>query len=170
MSRKGSARPCGREAPFQWGRYTGGVMVRAHGPGRVNLIGEHTDYNDGLCLPFAIGLGVTVSAEAIEGDEVVALARDLGEEDRFELADPPAAEGWRAFVRGTVAGLRAAGHALPPARIEIHGDVPHGSGLSSSAALESALCLALLGLANEEPDRLELARLGARVENQWVGA
>jgi galactokinase len=145
-------------------------MVRAHGPGRVNLIGEHTDYNDGLCLPFAIARGVTVSAEEIDGPDVVAAAHDLGEEDRFALAEPPAGEGWRAFVRGTVAELRAAGHAVPAARLEIEGDVPQGAGLSSSAALESALCLALLGLAGEDADRIELARLAARVENDWVGA
>jgi len=146
-------------------------MVRAHGPGRVNLIGEHTDYNDGLCLPFAIARGVTVTAERIDGDQVIALARDLDEEDSFALHEPPPADGWRAFVRGTVAELRAAGHSLPAARLEIQGDLPQGSGLSSSAALESALCLALLALADEDdPDRLELARLGARVENEWVGA
>jgi galactokinase len=141
-------------------------MVRAHGPGRVNLIGEHTDYNDGLCLPFAIARGVTVSAEETDGPDVVALARDLGEEDRFPLAEPPAAHGWRAFVRGTVAELRAAGHAVPAARLEIAGDVPQGSGLSSSAALLSALCLALAG----DADRLELVRIAVRVENEWVGA
>jgi galactokinase len=145
-------------------------MVRARGPGRVNLIGEHTDYNDGLCLPFAIARGVTVSAGRIDGDQVIAHARDLDDEDSFALADPPQADGWRAFVRGTVAELRAAGHDVPAARLEIEGDVPQGSGLSSSAALESALCLALLALAGQEPDRLELARLGARVENEWVGA
>jgi galactokinase len=136
----------------------------------VNLIGEHTDYNDGLCLPFAIARGVTVSAERLDHGQIVAHARDLDEEDSFPLADPPRTDGWRAFVRGTVAELRAAGHDVPAARLEIEGDVPQGSGLSSSAALESALCLALLALAGEEPDRLELARLGARVENEWVGA
>jgi galactokinase len=138
----------------------------------VNLIGEHTDYNDGLCLPFAIARGVTVSAETTGGDELIALALDLGEEDRFELASPERTSGWRSFVRGVVAELRAAGHAVPAARIEIEGDIPHGAGLSSSAALETALCLALLGLTGEaeSADRLELARLCSRVENDWVGA
>jgi galactokinase len=81
-------------------------------------------------------------------------------------------EGWRAFVRGTVAELRRAGYALAPARLEIAGDLPQGSGLSSSAALEAALCLALLGLAgqSEPEDRRELAELCSRVENDWVGA
>jgi len=170
----------------------------------VNLIGEHTDYNDGLALPFAIDRGVTVTAElrgghdvaadgghdvaahgghdvtahggrevAADGGEVVAHALDLGEDDRFAFADPPhGAGGWRGFVRGTVAELRAAGHALRPCALTIEGDLDQGSGLSSSAALEAALCLALLGVAHapEPPDRRDLARLCSRVENDWVGA
>jgi galactokinase len=146
--------------------------VAAHGPGRVNLIGEHTDYNGGLALPFAIDRGVTVTATAIDGDRIEARALDLGEEDAFPLADPGRAAGWRAFVRGTVAELSAAGHRLRPARLEFRGDVPQGSGLSSSAALETALCVSLLALAGEEEpqDRRELAKLCSRVENDWVGA
>jgi galactokinase len=148
--------------------------IQARGPGRVNLIGEHTDYNDGLALPFAIDRGVTVTIEAGDGDEVTARALDIGEEDAFALADPPPAEGWRAFVRGTVAELRGAGHALRPCALTIEGDLDQGAGLSSSAALEAALSLALLALAGEpDPGRDErraLARLCSRVENDWVGA
>ena len=142
--------------------------VVARGPGRVNLIGEHTDYNDGLALPFAIDRGVTVTAEPLEEDAMIeAIATDLGERDTFPLAAPARTDGWRAFVRGTVAELQAAGHTVRPCRLTIEGDLPHGSGLSSSAALEAALCLALV----EEPgDRLELAKLCSRVENDWVGA
>ena len=150
---------------------TATTSVRARGPGRVNLIGEHTDYNGGLALPFAIDRGVTVTAEPLDGDRVEAEASDLGEHDTFALADPQRAEGWRGFVRGTVAELTAAGVPLAPARLTIEGDVPQGSGLSSSAALETALCLALLEVAGaEEPDRVELAKLCSRVENDWVGA
>jgi galactokinase len=146
--------------------------VRARGPGRVNLIGEHTDYNAGLALPFAIARGVTVTAEPIGGDRVEARALDLGEQDAFPLAAPERARGWRAFVRGTVAELGRAGYALRPCRLEITGDLEQGHGLSSSAALETALCLALLAIAGEdEPaDRRELAQLCSRVENDWVGA
>ena len=86
--------------------------VRARGPGRVNLIGEHTDYNGGLALPFAIDRGVTVTAERHPGDRVQARALDLGEEDDFALAAPERTDGWRAFVRGTVAELTAAGYTL----------------------------------------------------------
>jgi galactokinase len=144
----------------------------ARGPGRVNLIGEHTDYNGGLALPFPIAPGVTVRAEAIEGDAMVAVARDLDEEDRFALGGVRRAGGWRAFVRGTVAELLAAGFALRPARLAIAGDLARGAGLASSAALEVALALALLALAGDagRASRVQLARLCSRVENHWVGA
>ncbi|HXS44210.1 MAG TPA: galactokinase [Solirubrobacteraceae bacterium] len=146
--------------------------VVAFAPGRVNLIGEHTDYNDGLALPFAIEEGVTVTATARPGDELRARALDHdGERDAFAHADIGRAEGWRAFVRGTAAELLAAGHRVVGAELEIAGDVPEGSGLSSSAALEVALCLALLGLDGaEDADRVGLAQLCSRVENDWVGA
>jgi galactokinase len=148
------------------------AVIRARGPGRVNLIGEHTDYNDGLALPFAIDRGVTVTAEPLDGDGIEARALDLGEEDEFPISAPERAEGWRAFVRGAVAELTAAGHELRPCRLTIESDLEQGAGLSSSAALETALCLALLGVAGEdEPaDRRDLARLCSRVENEWVGA
>jgi galactokinase len=147
-------------------------LVRARGPGRVNLIGEHTDYNRGLALPFAIERGVTVTATATDDDRVTARAHDVGEDDEFPLQDPPRADGWRAFVRGMVAELHAAGHRLVPCALTIEGDLDQGSGLSSSAALEAALSLALLAVADspEPDDRRDLARLCSRVENDWVGA
>ncbi|MFZ2050636.1 MAG: galactokinase family protein [Solirubrobacteraceae bacterium] len=151
----------------------------AFAPGRVNLIGEHTDYNQGLALPFAIREGVTVQAQATTGSpaRIRALASDLGESDELPVDHPSRTEGWRAFVRGVVAELTRAGLALPSAQLAISGQVPRGAGLSSSAAMEVALCLALIGLCTEGPgavwsrlDRTEIARLCARVENDWVGA
>jgi galactokinase len=139
----------------------------------VNLIGEHTDYNQGFALPFAIAEGITVRATASDEQSIYARALDYAEEDEFTLAgeEPPRSEGWRAFVRGVVTELRQAGYPLVGARLEIGGDLPRGSGLSSSAALEVALCLALLALIGAtDADRVELARLCSRVENQWVGA
>jgi galactokinase len=172
--------------------------VSAFAPGRVNLIGEHTDYNQGLALPFAIAEGITVRARTSGDARVYARAADQSEEDEFLLAAPERTAGWRAFVRGMVAELRGAGFPLVGARLEIHGEVPQGSGLSSSAALEVALGLALLGtigveVEQSEPDRagggpaaeplrargsaspagvarLALAQLCSRVENEWVGA
>ncbi len=146
-------------------------LITAFGPGRVNLIGEHTDYNGGLALPFAISDGVTVRASALPERKIEAIAIDLGERDGFELADPQPAPGWRGFVRGAAGELQRAGVPLQGARLEIEGTVPRGAGLSSSAALEVALTLALLGLSGAPgPNRLELAKLCSRIENQWVGA
>ena len=144
------------------------MRVTARGPGRVNLIGEHTDYNDGLALPFAIDRGVTVTAEPLGGVRFHVHAEDLGEEDEFDLADVGRSEGWRAFVRGVVAELQAGGNEVHASRVAIAGNLPQGSGLSSSAALSTALCLALLG--HEPSDRIALARLCSHVENRWVGA
>jgi galactokinase len=148
-----------------------GERATAFAPGRVNLIGEHTDYNNGLALPFAIGTGVTVSASRAPGGTIEAIAVDLDAHDSFPLSAPPPADGWRAFARGATAELRRAGIEVPGARLEFSGTVPRGSGLSSSAALEVALCLALLALSDSPPlHRIELATLCSRIENDWLGA
>jgi galactokinase len=145
--------------------------VTAFAPGRVNLIGEHTDYNHGLALPFAIDVGVTVTASAVDAPRIEATAVDFGEEDAFELAGIEPAEGWRAFVRGAAAELTRAGVPLRGACLSVTGNLPRGSGLSSSAALEVALTTALITLANAPmPDRIVLAKLCSRIENAWVGA
>ena len=130
--------------------------IRAFAPGRVNLIGEHTDYNDGLCLPFAIELGVTVTARLRDGAHVVT-SPDLAGDDPF--------------LRGTVEELRRAGIEVPGCVVEVESDLPREAGLSSSAALCIALSLALCEAAGAgAPEPLELARLCARVENDWAGA
>lgn len=145
--------------------------MTAFAPGRVNLIGEHTDYNEGLALPFAVTEGVTVRAAARSEPTISAAALDLHQEDEFPLEETQPAEGWRAFVRGSVAELRKAGVPLRGTTLEITGDIRRGSGLSSSAALEVSLCLALVALSDAPPlDRVALARLCSRVENEWVGA
>jgi galactokinase len=162
------------------------LEVRAFAPGRVNLIGEHTDYNNGLALPFAIAVGITVRAQATDERCIRTRALDLDEHDEFDLDDllgpapakpgdrptpnVPRGEAWRGFVRGVAAELPRAGVAIPGAELQIHGNLPRNAGLSSSAALEVALCLALLALADAELDRRELARLCSRVEHEWLGA
>jgi galactokinase len=173
----------------------GRTRVQAFAPGRVNLIGEHTDYNGGLCLPFAIERGVTVTADPLQGGAIEAHALDLGESERFRVGaieagppglperdrsapggKPPPGRGagppsWRAFVRGAVAELTRAEIDLRPCRLDITGDVPRGAGLSSSAALSVSLCLALCGVAGAKPPgRIELARLCSRIERDWCGA
>ncbi|HTX46055.1 MAG TPA: galactokinase family protein [Solirubrobacteraceae bacterium] len=149
--------------------------VVSFAPGRANLIGEHTDYNDGLALPFAIEQGIHVIARPCASAEVLANAVDHGERERFPLSGLSPKEragGWRDFVRGAIGELQRAGHELSGAELEITSDVPEGGGLSSSAALEVALCLALLAVAgsDELDDRVSLARLCSRIENEWVGA
>jgi galactokinase len=144
--------------------------VTAFAPGRVNLIGEHTDYNAGLALPFAIGQGVTVRAVGLQEPRIEAWARDRDSRDGFGLDQVRPARGWRAFARGAVAELQRLGVPVGGARVEITGTVPPGAGLSSSAALEVALTKALIALSGgPELDRIELARLGSRIENTWVG-
>jgi galactokinase len=143
----------------------------AFAPGRVNLIGEHTDYNEGLALPFAISDGVTVRATRTKSGRIEAVATDLGRRDSFALGQIARADGWRAFVRGAAAEVDRHGAQLTGGRLEISGTVPRGSGLSSSAALEVALTLALFALSDAPvPGRLELAQLCSRIENEWVGA
>jgi galactokinase len=150
------------------------LSVVAFAPGRVNLIGEHTDYNDGLALPFAIEHGVRVAARARGGDQLIAHALDAQEGQRFALPGTIADRSgdWSDFVRGAIGELIAAGYELRAAELEITGDVPQGGGLSSSAAIEVALCLALLAVSGipEPADRIALARLCSRIENDWVGA
>lgn len=150
----------------------------AFAPGRVNLIGEHTDYNQGLALPFAIAAGVTVRAKATDEKRILARALDCDEQDEFALSEPTGMTGrrtgmtgWRAYVRGVIVELGRAGHSLVGGELEIGGNLQQGAGLSSSAALEVALCLALLALAGETgTDRIELAKLCSRVESEWAGA
>ncbi len=145
--------------------------VTAFAPGRVNLIGEHTDYNGGLCLPFALGLGLRVSAESLNRDQVEVEACDFGERDRFQLGAIEPASSWRAYVRGIASELLSAGHALRGARLEIRSELPAGGGLASSAALTIATAFALLGAAGLPiPESRVLAGLCCRVENEWAGA
>lgn len=147
--------------------------VTAFAPGRVNLIGEHTDYNGGLCLPFAIARGVTVGAERHEHPAMEVTVAQDGGHDRFPPAAPPreGARGWRAHVRGTVSELGRAGVPVPPARVRIVSDLPQGAGLASSAALKVALALALCALADRPaPEPLALAELCRAVEHRWAGA
>ena len=135
-------------------------------PGRVNLIGEHTDYNDGFVLPCAIDRR-TVVACGPGSDGIEMVAADLGERDAFSLAEPIATVGgWRDYGRGVVVELVKAGHDVPPLRLAIAGDVPQGAGLSSSASLEVAVALALTGGGIEPPD---VALLCQRAENHFVG-
>jgi galactokinase len=143
-----------------------------HAPGRVNLIGEHTDYNEGFVLPFAVAQGVRAAADR-RGDGVLELRSrqapgDLVVTDIASLA-PGSVPGWAGYAAGVAWSLREAGHAVGGARIAIDSDLPAGAGLSSSAALECAVALALTGLYGLPVAAAGLAALARRAENDFAG-
>ena len=141
-------------------------------PGRVNLIGEHTDYNEGFALPFAMQPGVYVAAAARTDGVLALVSRGYGaviEVATTELA-PGNPAGWAAYPAGMAWAMRAAGHAVGGASIAIDADLPAGAGLSSSAALASATGLALADRYGIAVPRPELAALGRRAENDFAGA
>ncbi|MFZ5744106.1 MAG: galactokinase [Pseudomonadota bacterium] len=146
----------------------------ARAPGRVNLIGEHTDYNDGFVLPCAISRQTLVAARRRDDRQVRIVAGDLGgATTAFSLAEPITPDGtapWSNYVRGVADGLLAAGVELAGADLAIMGDMPQGAGLSSSAALENAAGLALAALAGQPDfDRSRLALIGQRAEHNFAG-
>ncbi len=139
-------------------------------PGRVNLIGEHVDYNAGIVLPMAIGLRLWVLAGPRSDRQLHVIAHDLGETDVLDLDAPCRRTGtWRDYLSGTAFHLEAAGFRLIGANMLITSDIPAGAGLSSSAALEVAVGFALLSLAGHTVDRLALARAGQAAEHDFVG-
>ena len=144
-------------------------MFRA--PGRVNLIGEHTDYNDGFVLPAAIGFSTWVTSAPRDDRTVSVFSENFSEQIEFDLDEesPHARDHWSDYVRGVAVTLERAGHRLRGADLRIRGEVPIGSGLSSSAALEVASGFALLTNSGLKVDRRDLAELCQRAENEFVG-
>jgi galactokinase len=152
-----------------YGAPPGGVW---HAPGRVNLMGEHTDYNEGWVLPFALDRGVVVAA-ARRGDGVLGLRsrQAPGDAVSVPLASLAAGlvTGWAAYPAGVAWAMREAGYPVGGASLVFDSDLPRGAGLSSSAALECATALALAALYEVSASRPELARLARRAENEMVG-
>lgn len=139
-------------------------------PGRVNLIGEHTDYNDGFVMPFALAQSVLVAASRRDDDRLVIASSDHGAEE-VALADlDPARAGWYAYVEGVAWALQQAGHRIGGANLWIESEVPVGSGLSSSAAIECATLTALIDLYEISLEPLDRARAARSAENDYVGA
>ncbi len=141
-------------------------------PGRVNLIGEHTDYNDGFVMPAALDYFTWVAASPRPDRTLHVRSEQYGEQIEIgldELEGPPRGH-WSDYVRGMAAVLQSAGLKLRGTNLLIDGEVPVGAGLSSSAALELSTGLALLGIAEIDLPRLELVRFAQRAENQYAGA
>jgi galactokinase len=141
-------------------------------PGRVNLIGDHTDYNDGFVLPMAIANRTLVAAAGRDDRRLRCASRNAPGTLVVDLDAPARASGtWTDYVTGTALALSARGFEIRGADLFVDSDVPIGAGLSSSAALEMSIGLALVVLGgSERPDRLELARAGRDAENGYVGA
>ena len=159
----------------RFGRAADGVWLA---PGRANLMGEHTDYNEGFVLPFALGQGI-VAAAARRADRrlVLCSAQEPGSAADVALDGlaPGQVTGWAAYPAGVAWALAAAGYPVPGACLAVDSDVPAGAGLSSSAALECVTALALTELAGPAGsaglavDRRELAAIARRAENDFAG-
>jgi galactokinase len=141
-------------------------------PGRVNLIGEHTDYNDGFVLPAAIEFYSWAAAAPCKDGKLVIYSENFNEttDARLDSLTPLRKKHWANYPLGVAWALRNGGKPLSGANIYIAGEVPLGAGLSSSAAIEVAVGFALLGVSGLAVDRTELAQLCLKAENEFVGA
>jgi galactokinase len=143
------------------------AIVRA--PGRVNLIGEHTDYNDGFVLPMAIDRAIWIALRPRPDRLVAAHSLDFAETLEFNLDRLEKQSGWIEYLKGVAWALQEAGYALTGFDAVVAGDVPIGAGLSSSAAWELAAARAFAVTSGFEWDAAKMALLGQRAENKWVG-
>ena len=147
-------------------------QVVCEAPGRVNLIGEHTDYNDGFVMPAAINFGTFIAASRRDDNQVFAYAEDFDSElDSFSLDDIEfnTQQMWSNYLRGTLKFLKQQYHNLGGINLVISGNVPHGAGLSSSASFEIAILRVMVDLFLLELDGVKAAVLAQRAENEFVG-
>ncbi|MBV8844725.1 MAG: galactokinase [Bryobacterales bacterium] len=150
----------------------GGAPRIFRAPGRVNLIGEHTDYNDGFVMPAAIQVATHVAIAPAQSRRLTLRSENLGETVAFELDEPgPRPRGdWSDYVRGVAITIGRSGRPISGANLLIHGNIPLGAGLSSSASLEVAVAVALLADSGVTMDPTQVALLCQRAEDEFVGA
>jgi galactokinase len=165
-------RPGSRIAAAFTDTFGGPAQGRWWAPGRVNLIGEHTDYNDGFVLPLALAQGV--AAAASRADDPVLRVRSVQEQETVELPlaeiRPGSVAGWSGYTAGVGWAFRQRGRDVPGLDLVVDGDIPIGAGLSSSAALECVAALAWDDIAGLGATRDELAAITRQAENDFVGA
>lgn len=152
-------------------KYYGTPIGILRAPGRVNLIGEHTDYNDGFVMPAALGFSTYVAAGPRDDRTINAFSLDFDEVASIALDDPGSGPTchWSDYVRGVAAVVLKTGRALRGANLVIKSQVPVGAGLSSSAAIEVSTAFALLAVAGLSLDRREIALLCQRAEHEYAG-
>jgi galactokinase len=153
-------------------RLFGGVPHTYQAPGRVNLIGEHTDYNDGFVMPAAVGFYTWVALSPRNDRKLVVRSENFDEQIDLSLDKIPSKgrNHWSDYVVGVAKMLEDSGFRLSGANLLLEGNVPQGAGLSSSASLEVAVGYALLSLGQRQVDRTTLALICRRAENEFVGA
>src|ERR1019366_8089656 len=141
-------------------------------PGRVNRIGEHTDYAEGFVMPAAIDFAPLAGTSRAVDAKIVIYSENFKEERTFDAASLPkhGSKDWSDYPLGVIAILAGEGHRIPGLSLSLLGDVALGSGLSSSAAVEVATALAVTSLLGIDYPRPQLARLCQRAENEFVGA
>ncbi len=142
-------------------------IVRA--PGRVNLIGEHTDYNSGFVLPMAIDRAVWIALAPRADSQIHIRSLDLEIDSAFGLDSLTKGEGWVEYIKGVAYELQSAGYPLKGFDAVMTGDVPRGAGLSSSAAVELAAARAFSAASGFAWDASQMAKLAQKAENEWVG-
>lgn len=138
-------------------------------PGRVNLIGEHTDYNDGFVLPMAIDRAVWMALTPRADSHVRVRSLDLGVDSVFDLHSLTKEEGWAEYIKGVAHELMQAGYPVRGFDAVMTGNVPRGAGLSSSAAVELATARAFSAVSSIEWNAAQMARIAQKAENDWVG-
>ena len=155
-------------------KYQTAPTLNVYAPGRVNIIGEHTDYNDGFVMPCAINYGTSISGTPRQDHLFSVFAADLQESDEFRLdqpIEPKANAKWTGYVRGVVKFIQErCPEFTQGADLVISGNVPHSSGLSSSASLEIAVGKFCQQLGNLPLSNTDIALIGQKAENQFVGA
>ena len=155
----------------KFGADSAAKAITAKAPGRVNLIGEHTDYNEGFVFPIAINFTVNVMGALRDDNIIHAYSLDLHDEVEFDLAQnaKDTVHTWSNYLRGVIWALQEQGHRFRGMNIMITGDVPQGAGLSSSAAFEVASAMLMEELYSLSIPPLDMIRLCQRVENAFVG-
>jgi galactokinase len=139
-------------------------IVRA--PGRVNLIGEHTDYNDGFVLPMAIDRAVWIALSPRTDSQIRIRSLDLEVDSAFDLFSLAKGNGWLEYIKGVAYELQKAGYELKGFNAVMAGDVPRGAGLSSSAAVELAAARAFAAVSGFTWDAAQMAKISQKAENE----